>query len=41
MKWLRAAVLPVVLIALVALCGVVVGRIYAGPLLVQLVTALR
>ncbi len=37
MKWLRAAVLPVVLIALVALCGVVVGRIYAGPFLAQVV----
>ncbi len=37
MRWLRAAVVPLVLVALVSLCGVVVGRIYAGPLLVQLV----
>ena len=38
MRWLRAGVVPLVLMGLVSLCGVVVGRIYAGPLLVQLVT---
>ena len=34
---LRAAVVPVVLVALLALAGVVLGRIYADPLLAQLV----
>jgi transglutaminase-like putative cysteine protease len=36
-RLVRAAVTPVVLIALIALSGVVAGRIYAGPLLAQLV----
>jgi transglutaminase-like putative cysteine protease len=34
---LRAVVTPLVLIVLIALSGVVAGRIYAGPLLAQLV----
>ena len=37
MRWLLAAVVPLVLTALVSLGGVVLGRIYAGPLLAQLV----
>jgi hypothetical protein len=37
-RLLRAAVVPLVLVALIVLAGVVAGRIYAGPLLVQLVT---
>jgi len=36
-RWLRASVVPVVLAALIALAGVVLGRIYADALLTQLV----
>ncbi|MGX6607059.1 DUF3488 and transglutaminase-like domain-containing protein [Micromonosporaceae bacterium Da 78-11] len=36
-RWLRAAIVSVALAAMIALAGVVLGRIYAGPLLVQLV----
>lgn len=33
----RAAGLPVALIGMIALCGVLLGRVYSGPLVVQLV----
>jgi transglutaminase-like putative cysteine protease len=36
-RWARAAVVPVVLTGLIALAGVVLGRIYADPLLTQLI----
>jgi transglutaminase-like putative cysteine protease len=36
-RWGRAAVVPVVLVALIALSGLVLGRIYADALLAQLV----
>jgi hypothetical protein len=36
-KLLRGAVVPLVLVLLISLAGVVAGRIYAGPLLAQLV----
>jgi hypothetical protein len=36
-RWVRAAVVPVVLVVVIGLCGVVLGRIYADALLVQLV----
>jgi transglutaminase-like putative cysteine protease len=36
-RWLRIAVAPLMLAGLIALAGLVLGRIYAGPLLAQLV----
>jgi transglutaminase-like putative cysteine protease len=36
-RWLRAAVVSLALAAMISLAGVVLGRIYAGPLLAQLV----
>ena len=36
-RWVRAAVVPVALVVLIGLSGVVLGRIYADALLVQLV----
>ncbi|MEU8606464.1 DUF3488 and transglutaminase-like domain-containing protein [Actinoplanes sp. NPDC048791] len=36
-RWVRAAVVPVALVILIGLSGVVLGRIYADALLVQLV----
>ncbi|MFI5492315.1 DUF3488 and transglutaminase-like domain-containing protein [Actinoplanes sp. NPDC051859] len=36
-RWLRAAVVPVALLVLISLSGVVLGRIYADDLVVQLV----
>ncbi|MEV7624064.1 transglutaminaseTgpA domain-containing protein [Actinoplanes sp. NPDC089786] len=36
-RWLRAAVVPIVLVLLIALSGLVLGRIYADDLLVRLV----
>ncbi|GGL94104.1 transglutaminase domain-containing protein [Micromonospora yangpuensis] len=36
-RGLRATVLPLVLVAMVGLAGVVLGRVYAGPLLTRLI----
>jgi transglutaminase-like putative cysteine protease len=36
-RWLRIAVAPLMLAGLITLAGLVLGRIYAGPLLAQLV----
>ncbi|MFG1610755.1 DUF3488 and transglutaminase-like domain-containing protein [Actinoplanes sp. NPDC049265] len=36
-RWLRAAVVPIVLVLLISLSGLVLGRIYADSLLVKLV----
>ncbi|UQU62892.1 DUF3488 and transglutaminase-like domain-containing protein [Couchioplanes caeruleus] len=37
-RWARAAAVPVILVVLISLSGVVLGRIYADDLLLQLVT---